>query len=125
MDERRCAIRWNIVLPVRYLGISKHAEGACRSRDLSTQGAMLEMANKYDPGARLNLMFEIPGREKEPVCVEADVVWQRECKELQEECKYLTGIAFRRIRDCHKSYILDYVNATQPQQYRERWWDGV
>ena len=125
VDERRCAIRWNIVLPVRYLGMPKHVEGTCRTRDLSTLGAKLETADKYNPGDRLDLMLEMTGSGGEPICVEADVVWQTSSDELHEECNYLTGVVFRKIRDYHKKSILDYVNVNHPQMLRERWWDGV
>lgn len=125
MNERRSAIRWDIVLLVRYMGMSRHAEGSCRTQDLSTQGAKLEMMEKHSAGDRLNLMLEVNGNGKEQVCIEADVVWQTEPIELNQGCNYMTGVIFRKIRDCHKKSILDHVNVNHPQQFRQRWWSGI
>jgi hypothetical protein len=125
MEEKRKAVRWNIVLPVRYLGISTHREGTAKTRDLSTIGARLEMVEKHKPGDRLEIMLEIPDSNNGSVCAEADVVWQQGSLQLGEECNYLTGLVFRKIRDCHKQCILDYVVDNRPQQIRQRWWDGV
>lgn len=125
MNEQRNAIRWNVVLPVRYIGMVSHKEGAAKTRDLSTQGAMLEMVEKHNHGDRLNMMLEVPGSRDGALCVEADVVWQRATMGLNEECNYLTGLVFKRIRDCHKQSILDYVIDNHPEQHRQRWWDGV
>lgn len=125
MNEQRNAVRWNVVLPVRYKTVQGHKEGFAKTRDLSTLGARLEMVESHRPGERLNMMLEVPGSASGNVCVEADVVWQKPVFHLNEECNYLTGLVFRKIRDCHKQCILDYVIENQPQQIRERWWDGV
>ena len=125
MEEKRSAVRWNIVLPVRYLGITTHKEGLAKTRDLSTTGVRLEMVEKHEPGDRLEMMLEVPGSQNGTVCADADVVWQEESLELEETCNYLTGLVFRKIRDCHKQCILDYVIDNHPQQIRQRWWDGV
>ena len=125
MEEKRSAVRWNIVLPVRYLGITTHKEGLAKTRDLSTTGVRLEMVEKHEPGDRLEMMLEVPGSQNGTVCADADVVWQEESSELEETCNYLTGLVFRKIRDCHKQCILDYVIDNHPQQIRQRWWDGV
>ncbi len=124
MDEKRGSVRWNIILPIRYMGFVKHNEGFARTKDLSTTGACVETVEKHEPGDRLNIMFEFPDVEG-TVCVESEVIWQRHSKEFQEEYNYLTGLAFRKIRDCHKQSILDYVIDHHPQQHRERWWQGV
>ena len=125
MEEKRSAIRWNIALPIRYFGLTTHKEGSAKTKDLSTQGAMLEMVEKHNPGDRLEMMLEMPGSANGSVCVEADVVWQRPTIGLNEECNYLAGLVFKRIRDCHKQWILDYVIDKKPEQHRQRWWDGV
>ena len=125
MEEKRSAVRWKIVLPVRYLGITTHKEGLAKTRDLSTTGVRLEMVEKHEPGDRLEMMLEVPGSQNGTVCADADVVWQKELSELEETCNYLTGLVFRKIRDCHKQCILDYVIDNHPQQIRQRWWDGV
>lgn len=124
MDEKRASIRWNIILPIRYLGFVKHNEGYARTKDISTTGACVEMVEKHAPGDRLNVMFEFPEVE-ETVCVESEVIWQKPSQGFQEEYNYLTGMVFRRIRDHHKQCILDYVIDHYPQQLRDRWWEGV
>lgn len=123
MEDRRCAIRWGIAVPVRYVETTTYAEGSCRTQDISTVGAKLAMAKKYKTGQRFELMVELPGSGG-PLCVEADVVWQNKLDELKEECNYMTGVAFRKIRDCHKKSIFDYVNTYFPQEVRSHWWDG-
>ena len=125
MNEQRNATRWNVVLPVRYKGITTSKEGAARTRDLSTQGVRLEMVERHNPGDRMDMLLEIPGSRSGSVCVEADVVWQKAVADLQEECNYLTGLVFSRIRDCHKQSILDYIIDNHPDQHRQKWWDGL
>ena len=125
MEEKRSAVRWSIVLPVRYLGLTTHKEGLAKTRDLSTTGVRLEMVEKHNPGDRLEMMLEVPGSRNGVVCADADVIWQEESLELEEVCNYLTGLVFRKIRDCHKQDIIDYVIDNHPQQIRQRWWDGV
>lgn len=124
-DDRRCAIRWAIQLPVRYMGISRHIEGSCRTEDVSTTGAKLALVEKHVPGDRLNMVLDIPHSSGGSVCVEADVVWQREACKSEEECNYMTGVAFRKIRDCHKRSILDFVSTNFPQEFARRWWEGL
>ncbi len=125
MEEKRSAMRWSVVLPVRYLGITTHKEGLAKTRDLSTTGVRLLMVEKHDPGDRLEMMLDMPESSNGSVCADADVVWQQESSDLKEECNYLTGLVFRKIRDCDKQRILDYVIDNHPQQIRPRWWDGV
>ncbi len=125
MIDRRGAIRWDVVLPVRYMGLPSHKEGAARTTDLSLTGACIETVEKHKPGDRLDLMFDVPGTLKGMVCVEADVVWQSGSCRSDQECNYMTGVTFKKIRDCHKQCILDYVIDNKPEQVRQRWWDGI
>jgi len=124
-EDRRCAIRWQIALPVRYRGLGKHKEGSCHTQDISTMGARLAMVEKCHPGDRLNMVLDVSGSDSGPVCVEADIVWQKEAGELNEECNYMAGVIFRKIRDCHKNDILDYVSTNFPEIYKRKWWEGI
>lgn len=124
MDERRNSIRWNIALPIRYIGCLKHNEGFAHTKDLSTTGACVETVEKHAPGDHLSLIVELPGEEG-LISIDAGVVWQRSFKDLKEEYNYLTGLVFRKIRDCHKQSILDYVIDHHPEQLKNRWWQGV
>lgn len=124
-EDRRCGIRWQITLPVRYRGMTRHIESCCHTQDVSTSGAKLAMVEKHDEGDRLSMVLDIPGSTSGPLCVEADIVWQREATGLNEECKYMTGVMFRKIRDCHKKNILDYVTTNFPELRAQRWWDGI
>ncbi len=129
MDEKRGATRWRVTLPVRYFGASAenhyHTEGVCRTRDFSMLGARLAMIEKQLPGNQIRLMVEVPESNKGPLCIEADVVWQLEVNELYEECNYLTGVVFTKIRDYHKQWLLDYVNSHFPEEFRANWWNGL
>jgi hypothetical protein len=109
MDERRQAIRWNVNLPVRYMGLPSHKEGAAKTLDLSMTGARIETVERHKPGDILDLMLDIPGVQNGLVCVEADVVWQNPGVISEEDCNHMTGVVFRKIRECHKQSILDYV----------------
>ncbi|MFA5038046.1 MAG: PilZ domain-containing protein [Candidatus Omnitrophota bacterium] len=124
MDERRSSVRWNISLPIRYMGCSKHNEGFAHTRDLSTTGACVETVEKHKAGDHLNVMLEFPG-DKDRVCIDSEVVWQKASQGLKEEYNYLTGLVFRKIRDSHKQCILDYVIDSHPDQLRNRWWQGL
>lgn len=125
MDDRRSSIRWNINLPIRYLGCSKHNEGCAHTRDISTTGICMETVERHKAGDHLDVMLEFPGMEKGVLCVDSEVIWQRHSDDLREEYNYLTGLVFRNIRDCHKQCILDYVIDNHPEQLRNRWWQGV
>lgn len=126
MDEdRRGAVRWKVALPVRYCRMDRHSEGACRTADLSLTGARLAMVEKHRAGDSLRMMLELPGSSKGPVPVEADVVWQNGENELSQECNYLTGIMFRKIRDYQKEWILDFVNTNCFDQMSAHWWNGL
>jgi hypothetical protein len=125
MDEKRASVRWKVALPVRYLGLNKHSESAARTQDLSISGARLSMVEKHRIGDKLEMMLEVPQESNRPLCIEANVVWQREDSNLEDECNYMTGVVFRKINDCCKSSLLEYVSANHPQEFRQHWWDGV
>ena len=123
MDEKRCAPRWNVALPVKYVDPKAHAEGACALQDISTSGARFTVTKKHRAGDLVEMMLELPGTCT-PFCVEAQVVWQKRLEEFQEECKYLTGVAFRKIRDCDKKWLIEHINGNHPEEFRRHWWDG-
>lgn len=125
MDEKRKNVRWNIVLPVRYVGLSKHTESAARTQDLSISGARLAMVEKHAKGDRLEMMLSFPQLNNKPICVDADVVWQKVSCDLNEECNYLTGVVFRKISECNKVDLVQCVHESHPVEFRKRWWDGV
>lgn len=125
MDEKRKMIRWQVSLPVRYLGVSKHVEGACETQDLSLTGARLAMVEKHETGDQLYVLLDLPQIKNSSVRCEAQVVWQDRPHRFEEECKYLTGIAFIKIRDMQKNMLLDYVNQYYPELFRQYWWNGL
>lgn len=125
MDERRGIGRWNVVLPVRYLGVSKHIEGVCETQDLSLNGAKLALVEKHDAGDQLYVLFELPGDRSGGVRCEARVMWQDKLHGSEEGCKYMTGISFTKIRDIQKNVLLDYVNRYYPELFRKHWWNGL
>ncbi len=125
MNEKRESVRWRVALPVRYAGLNTPTEGVCHTQDVSTQGARLAMVERHKKGDRLEMIFDMPEINGGPLCVEGDVVWQKESCDSREECNYLTGIVFRRILDCHKNRLLDYVSANFPQEFRCHWWEGI
>jgi len=125
MNEKRRAVRWRVALPVRYAGLNTPTEGVCHTQDVSILGAKLAMVERHKQGDRLDMILDGPGNTSGSFCVEADVVWQRASHVSEEECKFLTGVVFSRISDCHRKYLLDYVSENYPQEFRSRWWDGV
>ena len=122
MDERRGATRWEIVLPVDYLNLPSHKEGHAHTRDLSTRGAKLETIERHEMGDKVDVMFQTGEGKESKVCAEARVVWQRPAVDSFQECNFLTGIEFTKIRDSFKQRILDYVIDTKPEQVQKRWW---
>lgn len=125
MDEKRKLVRWRVTLPVRYLGVSKHVEGVCETQDLSLSGIRLAMVEKHDIGDQLYLLMDLPEEKSGSVRCEAEVIWQDKLHGQEEECKYLTGIVFTKIRDVQKSLLLDYVNQYYPELFRQHWWNGL
>ncbi len=125
MDEKRGSIRWKVALPVRYVGLSKHTESSARTQDLSISGARLAMVEKHKTGDRLEMVLDVPQASNGPICIDADVVWQRASCDLNEECNYLTGVVFRRISECCKKNLVEYVHVSHPREFRQHWWDGV
>lgn len=125
MDEKRKVIRWQVNLPVRYLGVSKHIEGACETQDLSLSGARLAMIERHEIGDQLYVLLDLPLGKNNSVRCEAQVIWQDKLYSLEEEYKYLTGIAFIKIGDTQKNVLLDYVNQYYPELFRQRWWNGL
>ena len=125
MDEKRAAVRWRVALPVRYAGLNTPTEGACHTCDVSTSGARLAMVERHNAGDRLDMMLDMPDSDAGHLCLEGDVVWQREVCEFNEECKYLTGIVFRKILNCHRKDLAQYVSTNYPQEFRSRWWEGI
>ncbi len=125
MDEKRKVVRWQVSLPVRYLGVSKHVEGVCETQDLSLSGARLAMIEKHEAGDQLYVLLDLPQGKNSSVRCEAQVMWQDRQHGLEEEYKYLTGIAFIKIRDTQKNTLLDYVNQHYPDLFRQRWWIGL
>lgn len=125
MDEKRGSVRWKVVLPVRYVGLNKHTESAAHTQDLSISGAQLAMVERHKPGDRLEMMFAFPQLDSKPICIDADVVWQRASCKLDEECNYLTGVVFRKISECGKKDLVQCVHESHPEEFRRHWWDGV
>lgn len=125
MNEQRGSVRWKVTLPVRYVGLDKHTESAARTQDLSISGARLAMVERHKPGDRLEMMLAFPQMENRPICIDADVVWQKPSCGFNEECNYLTGIVFRKISECGRKDILACVHASHPEEFRRHWWDGV
>jgi len=122
MENRREATRWEIVLPVRCLSHPSHREGYAHTRDLSTRGAKLETIERHSSGDKMDLMFQTGEGQDNNICLEARVVWQAPALDSFQECNFLTGIEFTKIRDSFKQKILDYVMETKPEQVRARWW---
>lgn len=126
MNENRKVVRWNIILPVRYVGLSRHTESSATTKDLSVLGARLTMVERHRVGDKLEMMLDIPAQENSnSMCVEADVVWQKPVCDFEEGCNYITGVVFRKIKDCYKKSLADYVSINHPQEFRQHWWDGV
>ncbi len=126
MNENREAVRWNIILPVRYVGLTMHAESSAMTRDLSVLGARLAMVERHRPGDKLEMMLDMSaGDSSHPVCVDADVVWQKVVCDSKEECNYMTGVVFRNINECHKQSLVEYVSLNYIHEFRQHWWDGV
>ncbi len=126
MNENRKAVRWNIILPVRYVGLSRHTESSAMTRDLSVLGARLAMVERHRTGDKLEMMLDMPaGDSSHPMCVDADVVWQKAACDSKEECNYMTGVVFRNIRECHKKDLAEYVSLNHTHEFRQHWWDGV
>ena len=126
MDEKRNAVRWRVSLPVRYKRLWRGGEGMCTTMDLSTSGARLSMLDKAIPGEHMDLVLGVPVEgASRSLCIQADVVWQEPGCDLEEGCNYLTGVMFKKIRDCHKKSILDCIYLVNPEEQRKRWWDVV
>jgi len=99
-----------------------HKEGYAHTRDLSTRGALLESIERHTSGDKIDMMFQTGEGLENNVSVEAKVVWQAPALDSFQECNFLTGIEFTKIRDSFKQKILDYVIDTKPEQVRKRWW---
>ncbi|HAJ57096.1 MAG TPA: hypothetical protein DCL35_04930 [Candidatus Omnitrophica bacterium] len=125
MDEKRTNVRWKIVLPVRYVGLNKHTESAARTQDISISGARLAMVERHRAGDRLGIMLDFSQVSNKPICIDADVVWQKVSCDLNEECNYLTGVVFRKISECGKRDLVQCVHESHPEEFRRHWWDGV
>ncbi|OIO35364.1 MAG: hypothetical protein AUJ74_06375 [Candidatus Omnitrophica bacterium CG1_02_44_16] len=126
MNENRKAVRWNIILPVRYVGLFRNTESSAMAKDLSVLGARLAMVERHKPGDKLEMMLDMPaGESSNTMCVDADVVWQRPASALEEGCNYMAGVVFRNIMDCYRKGIAEYVSINHPQEFRQHWWDGV
>lgn len=109
-NEKRGAVRYPAVLSVRYNVNATYIEGLAKTCDISEGGAKLEVAKDHCCEDRLGLMIEGLSGTIEPLCIEADVVWRKKITKLfDQECNYLVGVAFRRIRDSHKSIILSHA----------------
>jgi len=119
VGDRRCAPRWPIKVGVRYVEPRKSLEGSCRTEDLGPTGAKITMVNRCKPGDRIFLALDLPGGQRDTVCVEADVVWQDEMKEFEKECNYLTGIAFRKITESYRKFLISYVSGLHARQEEE------
>ena len=124
-EDRRCGIRWQVSLPIRYRSMRNPLEGCCQTLDISTQGARLAMIERHKSGDKLSMLLDIPNSGSGPVCFDAEVVWQKENDSLTQECNYLTGIAFKRILDCHKKSILGHITKNFKILFIQRWWAGV
>ncbi len=125
MDEKRASVRWKVALPVRYVGLNKHTESLANTKDISISGARLAMVEKHKPGDRLEMVLDFPRITNRPFCVDADVVWQQASSDSNEECNYLTGVVFRRISECNKKDIAEYIYANHNQEFKNRVWEGI
>jgi hypothetical protein len=71
------------------------------------------------------MVVDFPEISNNPICVDADIVWQRASNDLEEECNYLAGVVFRRISAGNKKDLVEYVHVNHPKEFRERLWEGI
>jgi c-di-GMP-binding flagellar brake protein YcgR len=98
----------------------KRTEGMCQTKDLSSTGACLEVSKRFEVGERIQVAIDLPIRKTTTVCLEADVIWQRAPKSLEQEHNYILGVTFTRIQEVYRSFLKSYLWTCQTEAMQDQ-----
>ena len=88
----------------------------CVIEDIHLKGMCVSFKSKLPPQQFVKMSFSI-GDLFEPICIEAQIIWEKE-----NEGKYIYGLLYSKISDYDKDRIYKYLNAIHYDQFKSKWW---
>jgi len=105
MTERRRVLRFETALNALCDIICAKTKAFYRVKNISKEGALLELDRRLMPGAEIKLSMDVPG-DNVPIFASCQVAWQ---KAVYNDKAYDTGVKFIRIDAPDKGRLLEYI----------------
>jgi len=105
VTERRRFLRFKTALEALCELVSEKAKGTYKVKNISKDGALLELDKRLRLGDELNLSMEVPG-DNVPIFASCQIAWQ---KESGKRNAYDTGVKFTKIDSSDKGRLLEYI----------------
>lgn len=117
-DDGRYFPRWEVANKVTY----KHENGVnlheCLSHDISNTGLCMRTYERIKPNERLAMTIELA--DGVSVQVSGRSLWQKD-----GDKDFLVGIRFEEISEKVQDMIFNCAFESQPQQFQQKWFEGV
>ena len=105
MTERRRFLRFKTALSALCEFVNTQLKGSYTVKNISKEGALLELDKPIPQGEELTLSMEVPG-DNIPIFASCEIAWQ---KESTKGKKYDTGVKFTKIDSSDKGRLLEYI----------------
>ena len=105
MTERRRFLRFTTALTALCEIVNARIRGTYKVKNISKDGALLELDTRLQQGEELSLSMEVPG-DNVPIFASCQIAWQ---KELNKGKAYETGVKFTKINSSDKGRLLEYI----------------
>lgn len=105
MTERRRFLRFKTALSALCEIVNEKLKGAYKVKNISKEGALLELDSRLRLGEELKLSMEVPG-DNVPIFASCQIAWQ---KESDKGKIYDTGVKFTKIDSSDRGRLLEYI----------------
>lgn len=117
-DDSRYFPRWEVANKVTY----KHENGVnfheCISRDISNTGLCMRTYERIKPNQKLSMTIELA--DGVSIQVGGRSLWQKD-----GDKDFLVGVRFEEISERIQDMIFNCAFESHPQQFQQKWFDGV
>lgn len=105
MTERRRVLRFETALNALCDILSVKNRAYYKVKNISKEGALLELDRRLVPGEEIKLSMDVPG-DNVPIFASCQVAWQ---KAANDNRAYDTGVKFVKIDAPDKGRLLEYI----------------
>ncbi|HPM42511.1 MAG TPA: PilZ domain-containing protein [Candidatus Omnitrophota bacterium] len=105
MTERRKFLRFTTAISALCEIVSSKFKGSYKVKNISKEGALLEIDQRLRIGDEIKLSMEVPG-DNVPIFAACQIAWQ---KETGIKSSYHTGVKFTNMHSSDKGRLLEYI----------------